>query len=753
MLMKKILTLLSLLLGMVGAYAQDYVFTDKNGNAFEDGATVVRSDVEDDGFGGIQVPGGIWVMNKSDNSMRDIAIVAEISQMDNGSLQLCFPVNCQTYTAVGTHETPEKAKMTVGAMTNLLTEWMPTAYGTCVVTYQIKAYQSLSSEVVRTLTVKYQYVDPASGDNQKWWSYVDVNTNQNSVGTSTAENYFCAIFIPGNHAVVAGKTIKGVRFGLKATHASNAKVWLASSLPTTVTTATTLQLVDVPATEIGKENIEIMLPEGYDVPAAGVYVGYSFAITAATTTDDKYPVLTADTDMPNALFLRTSTKAPSWQDLNGNGFGGLRMEVLLQGTFADNTATAADFGPVYAELGGTATAKIEVTNAGSTAVGNIDYTITTDGVTSAEQHAVATSPIAFNKKGMIEISVPADAMVGAKAKTLNITKVNGNANAAADVAANFTLYTLSEIVARNVVVEEYTGTGCGYCPRGLVGMEKMRQTYGDRFVGIGLHQYNNSDAMYIATNAYAKLSFSGAPSCMLDRKGEIDPYYGENYDILEDFAAEMAIPALAKVSVSGTVDEGLTKVDAKAEVEAIFDNSQYTLEFVVIGDGLTGTGSAWNQANYYYQASASQVPEDMRIFANGGTYGQSSVAGWVFNDVALCSSYVGGSNKAPSLGTLSAGEKKTAEYSLTLPTKAALKNALQSDKLYVIALVVDKDKTIVNAAKKKIEIADPSGIEAVTATAEGVKHYSIDGRKLSAPQRGINIVKMSDGSTRKIFIK
>jgi hypothetical protein len=359
----------------------------------------------------------------------------------------------------------------------------------------------------------------------------------------------------------------------------------------------------------------------------------------------------------------------------------------------------------------------------------------------------------FSNTGTVEITTPADATIGSKAKTLNITKVNGNDNSKADVATNFTLITLPELVERNVVVEEFTGTGCGWCPRGLIGMENLRAKYGDRFVGIGLHQYNSSDAMYIATNAYAKISFEGAPSCRIDRKSEIDPYYGSNNSILDDFAEEMAIPAMAKVSVSGTVDEDLTKVDAKAEVEALLDNSNYTLEFVVIGDGLTGTGSAWSQSNYYYQYAASQLPADLAIFGSGGKNGRSSITGWIFNDVALCSSYVSNVNKAPALGTLASGEKKEAEYTLTLPTKATLKNALKKDQLYVIALVVDKDKTIVNAAKTKIEVAETSGIESIETASEVEGFYTIDGKRLSAPAKGMNVVKMTNGTTKKIVIR
>ena len=37
---------------------------------------------------------------------------------------------------------------------------------------------------------------------------------------------------------------------------------------------------------------------------------------------------------------------------------------------------------------------------------------------------------------------------------------------------------------RKVVVEELTGTACGWCPRGLVGMKMLRDLYGDRFIGV-----------------------------------------------------------------------------------------------------------------------------------------------------------------------------------------------------------------------------------------------------------------------------
>jgi len=54
-----------------------------------------------------------------------------------------------------------------------------------------------------------------------------------------------------------------------------------------------------------------------------------------------------------------------------------------------------------------------------------------------------------------------------------------------------------------------------------------------------------------------------------------------------------------------------------------------------------------------------------------------------------------------------------------------------------------------------IEEADYTGIAAVaeaTAPTE-VARYAIDGRQIAEPQQGINIIKLSDGTTRKVLVK
>ena len=589
------------------------------------------------------------------------------------------------------------------------------------------------------------------GANQGWWGYADNDSEKTGLGVSSADTYHCAIFIPGDHMTAGGKTINAIRFGLVAQNATNAKVWIASQLPTTIDGTNCIQVVDVPASELGKSNIDVALTSPYAIPTEGVYVGYTFTITSVVYQADAYPILVTGNDESNALILRTKNNVPNWTDMVGQGFGKLFLQVLLEGEFADNLVTPLNFGPIYAKTGESAITDVTLTNMGITPISNIDYTISTDRLAGAEQHLDLESPIAFSSKGVATVSIPTEENQSIKNKILTITKVNGNVNEAENKTVSFTLYSLSEIIDRNVVVEEYTGTGCGWCPRGLIGMEKLRNNFGDRFVGIGIHRYNSSDAMYISS--YAPVSFSGAPSCRIDRGKAIDPYYGSDEDICDDFSVEMAIPGLGSVEVNGMFDENFTKVEATATAKALFDGT-YSLEFALVADGLKGSSSAWNQSNYYYQYSASQLPEDLSIFGSGGKYGKSSITGWTFNDVAIASSYIGGSNKVEKQ-TLTSGENAVFSYTLTLPTKTTLKNALLKDQIYVVAILVDSNGKIVNAAKKKVEEYTPSAIQTINKDTNATEkaRYTLDGHEISAPQHGINIVKMSDGTVRKVTVK
>lgn len=589
-----------------------------------------------------------------------------------------------------------------------------------------------------------------AGDGQLWWGYMSTSDNLRSIGRGQADTYHCALFLPGDHDVAGGKKLCAVSFALLASSATDVKVWTAAQLPTGAPTAdNTLWLASVGKAEQGGYT-DVALDTPYDIPAEGVYVGYSFTITSASTQNDQYPVIVASGDDANGFFIRLEQAAPEWDNLATEGFGVLNMHVLLEGDFAQHSVSAApQLESYYAQAGQQAEVGIVLTNNGLKPVSSVSYTLD-EGTT--EQTVTLAKPIATFGQGVIAVSVDADAQASQAPRRVTITRVNGQPNESAGATAAFTLFTLDRLIARRVVVEELTGTGCGWCPRGLIGMEKLRQTFGDRFIGIGIHQFNSSDAMYIAD--YRDLGFQGAPSCRIDRGAEIDPYEGSAGDILDDFRQEMQEPAMVDVSVSGIVNAAMTEVQVTAQVEPLFDTSDYTVELALVADGLSGTTAAWLQSNYYAQQSASSQPADLRIFCSGGKYGTSSVRSYVFNDVAVGTSFADGRNQAPQPGTMTGGQKHEVSMTLKLPTKATLRNAIKKGTVYAVALVVDKNGRIANAARR--EVGDGTGISTATATAAATTAtaaYTLGGTRLDAPRRGLNIVRHSDGTVSKVIVR
>ena len=208
--------------------------------------------------------------------------------------------------------------------------------------------------------------------------------------------------------------------------------------------------------------------------------------------------------------------------------------------------------------------------------------------------------------------------------------------------------------------------------------------------------------------------------------------------------------------VEGAFSEDTAYVYAKASVESLV-SGDYDIAYMLVADNLSGTTKSWKQSNYFAKGSGvynsqSSMPEDLQFLWDAG----SSYAA-TYNDVLISSSYVSSKNKA-TLPSLVANGSVNSYYTLTMPTKKALKEAIRScgNEVYVIAMVLDKKTgAIVNARKAKVADFGTTGIENVNNSSEAtvVARYNVNGVQIAAPVKGINIVKMSDGTTRKVLVK
>src|SRR5579883_3105551 len=68
---------------------------------------------------------------------------------------------------------------------------------------------------------------------------------------------------------------------------------------------------------------------------------------------------------------------------------------------------------------------------------------------------------------------------------------------------------------RKVLLEEFTGSWCGWCPRGIWAIQQLETKYPNNFIPVAFH---NSDPMDIPTGQDTlEASVSGYPDGWLDR--------------------------------------------------------------------------------------------------------------------------------------------------------------------------------------------------------------------------------------------
>lgn len=590
--------------------------------------------------------------------------------------------------------------------------------------------------------------------NQRLVGYFNTDDCDTYLGVTgiTGNNKVAMVLTADDLAPYYGKKIVGVRFNLGQGETSTGVFVESLTIANgEITEATNLLTSDKSVTSAaGAKNTgewhEVMFDQKVELNSSfeGLFVGYNYKQKS-----NNYPIgVSSKVEGPFYIYANIPASkggnGEDWYQINSGGYG-LSIQLIVEGDFAPNAVRPLDFGEFTVVKGKSKNVAVSLWNIGSKLT-SIDYTIALDGKAGAEQHLDFGKDFGLGGTHSVEIPFAAASEIGKSTVTLTITKVNGEKNACVKNSATGTLYTVEKEFVKRSVAEQFTGTGCGNCPSGHVAMHNMHNLYGDQFIGIALHQFNSSDPMY---NTSYDLGFTGAPQCMVNRSSGILMPYEQMPEVLKASLNEIA---LAEVTVAGTFADEDTKVNATASVESLVAGD-YDIAFMLTADGLTGKTNSWKQHNYFckgggrYNSQAS-MPDDLKFLWNKGSeYFET------YNDVLIASSYVNSNNKA-TLPTLVAYGTVNSEYSLKMPTKVALKEALKHDQIYVVALLLDKKTgAIVNAGRARV--TGSTGIENVNNSSEAtvVARYNVNGVQIAAPVKGINIVKMSDGTTRKVLVK
>lgn len=314
---------------------------------------------------------------------------------------------------------------------------------------------------------------------------------------------------------------------------------------------------------------------------------------------------------------------------------------------------------------------------------------------------------------------------------------------------------LSFMPVKRVVLEEMTGIDCQNCPQGIVAIEKMQKTFGDRFIPISIHTYTG-DPYESGLTAYSNfLGLSGAPSARINRVPGIyypmvnksGTFYMNDADspLWHDVVSEqLDRPALCDFSVRAANEGTAIRLDADIRYAITAENQQLSLLFVVLEDSLVN-----------YQVNAFGTIEQ-GIFGEWGAQGiysgeNSNGIAYpvVHNDVARS---VIGTTLGGTIGlypfSMNAGETYTSTHKIAIPT-----TVVNPSNARIVALLLDAQTgEVINASSASILSDENTSITSIKEQRE-TQFFNLSGIRLSSPGKGVNIVRMSDGSMRKVFVR
>lgn len=257
-------------------------------------------------------------------------------------------------------------------------------------------------------------------------------------------------------------------------------------------------------------------------------------------------------------------------------------------------------------------------------------------------------------------------------------------------------------VERTVVMEEFTGTWCGWCPRGQVAIDLLSEEYGKKFIPIAVHSGDNMQAADF-NDVLAYFAGTGFPYCNLNRAVYGDPYGGSrggDMGIDNDVNDIFARPTEATLSIDNmslSEDKKTINITTSTSFSINCDDTPYGISYVLTEDGITGS-----QYNYFamYASDYAKNPY-LGHLTKLGTYYKAT-----FNHVGRALYGTWGVEGSLS-GAIVPGETKTHTYDIVVP-----ENIKDINNVHVVAMLVDnKTGEIINAASMKV--ADVTAIKNV----------------------------------------
>ena len=544
---------------------------------------------------------------------------------------------------------------------------------------------------------------------------INFTTGANSAGSNGMIGG--AIYIPAELAEKwQGNKLTGVIVGYGTSSTPEAEIflteeatWNASSQSYTMGTPVLTQTAEM---ELQNDWNEVTLNTPYTITGKGFYVGYN--------TDMKFG------DRPLALDAQLTPEGSTdngdligineeWVH-GGPWFGRICLKLVITGdNLPKYDVTISDlFIPTFVGQNEPYTSDFFISNNGTESISSVTIQMSVDGKVISEGEAIPETPLASGESAWLNAEGLKCEMLGANMEvTASVVKINGESNIFTNGGTTGSMSCSDITYDKNVLIEEFTGTWCGWCPRGIVGMEYMKEHYGDQgFIPIAGHSGDEmqSTTYYQVVNTFSQGSF---PSAVADRSYYFDP---SATTMEEYFLYLKQYPSFAQVNLEATYNEAENNIllTASTEFALDFNGANYALGFVLCQNGV----GPYAQTNYFAIPAYKDEP------GGGDWYNYGGTVAWTYDEVARTAvSPFGAANSVPS--TINKGIKYN--YETTMPAGSyALANC------YVVGILLDTSTyRVVNSTMVNIGNVE-AGVESLVAEpTDGIyRVYNLNGVKV-----------------------
>ena len=475
-----------------------------------------------------------------------------------------------------------------------------------------------------------------------------------------------------------------------------------------------------------------------------------------TSVPQKYPLVVDQDVNPGGavdggclMYGNLGEGGEGWYNF-GTQYGNFCIQAVVKGgSFPDEDITISSFtSSKFVQAGQNIAYSYRIKNNGN----NIPSAYTIDVMLDNNVIATAETPIALTNSPQTvngNATIPADAASGKHTLAVKVTKINGQAPTEYtedDIAGmDVSVYAESMLRQKNLV-EEFTSTKCVACPYAGPVLEALSELRND--IVIMAHHDNipqPGDPMVCDESLALSKTFnqSGNPCAMFNRYYETNTELNSAQTITLGIgyksqyvnqAAEMlnqviensnSVPTFANINIKTEYNESTRELSVEVYGSGVSDFKDYLGEDAVLSVFLTEDGIKAAQTGGSRDAIHNHVTRKALSDIFGGAIN------WDGNTY---------SNK----------------YTITLDS------SWKPENMHVVAFINRPVKTNIddvyvnNAEICKVGESITAGIEApITDKGTGVEveRYTVDGRKISKPVKGLNIVKMSDGRTIKVIVK